>query len=249
MNTFNSNENKGMLWQLLYEQGAFNNINNDYINNIKRDFEKFINNINFKNELGLKDQNKLLLSEMINYLSKYKNNISLNNVVNKPLQEVQLKLDKDLKEKEKEFIQLIKKPSPEEIDFTEKIDEPMNESNVNLLLNKMIAEREIEIENIMPEKKNSTLNEMDSNIQSINNNLSLQKEELQKDLPNKLNKKLTNDFFKNLSNSKSVTFSEINDDEEESINKFELKETNNLKILLNKILDNQEKIMKKLDII
>lgn len=246
MNTFNSNENKGMLWQLLYEQGAFNNIENDYINNIKGDFEKFINNINYKNELGLKDQNKLLLSEMINYLSKYKNNISLNNVVNKPLQEVQVKLDKDLKEKEKEFIQLIKKPSPEEIDFTEKIDQPMNESNVNLLLNKMIAEREIEIENIMPERKNST-NEKDINKESINNNLLLQKEEIQKDTPNKLNQKLTNDFFKNLSNSKSVTFSEIND-EEESINKFELKETNDLKILLNKILDNQEKIIKKLDI-
>ena len=153
MSDFSSNENKGMLWQLLYEQGAFNNISNTYISNIKSDFDKIVNVINTKRELDLTNKNKLLLTEIVKYLEQYKEN---SRHVTRPLEEVQIKMDKDLKEKEKEFIELIKRPSPAEIDFTEKIDEPLKESSINSMLNKMIAEREIEINNIItppPEKK------------------------------------------------------------------------------------------------
>lgn len=117
MSDFSSNENKGMMWQLLYEQGAFNNISNNYINNIKGDFDKIVNVINTKRELDLTNKNKLLLTEIVKYLEQYKEN---SRHVTRPLEEVQIKLDKDLKEKEKEFIELIKRPSPGEIDFTEK---------------------------------------------------------------------------------------------------------------------------------
>ena len=53
MSNFSSNENKGMMWQLLYEQGAFNNISNNYINNIKSDFDKIVNVINTKERIRL----------------------------------------------------------------------------------------------------------------------------------------------------------------------------------------------------
>ncbi len=147
MSDFSSNENKGMMWQLLYEQGAFNNISNTYINNIKGDFDKIVNVISTKTELDLTNKNKLLLTEIVKYLEQYKENSTH---ITRPLEEVQIKMDKELKEKEKEFIELIKRPSPAEIDFTEKIDEPLKETSINSMLNKMIAEREIEINNIIP---------------------------------------------------------------------------------------------------
>ena len=74
MTDFSSNANKGMMWQLLYEQGAFNNISNNYINNIKSDFDKIVNVINTKREFDLTNKNKLLLTEIVKYLEQYKEN-------------------------------------------------------------------------------------------------------------------------------------------------------------------------------
>ena len=265
MSDFSSNENKGMMWQLLYEQGAFNNISNNYINNIKGYFDKIVNVINTKRELDLTNKNKLLLTEIVKYLEQYKEN---SRHVTRPLEEVQIKLDKDLKEKEKEFIELIKRPSPAEIDFTEKIDDPLKESSINSMLNKMIAEREIEISNIIPpppEKKETNNNNDNKDDNNKNNNIKeLDKDkDKDKDKDNinimisdeiKPVKKLTNDFFKNLSksnvtekNNKIVSFNEdFNEDEEYENDRYNSQivyTNNNIMNLLQKLLNNQEVIL------
>ena len=263
MSDFSSNENKGMMWQLLYEQGAFNNISNTYINNIKGDFDKIVNVISTKRELDLTSKNKLLLTEIVKYLEQYKEN---SRHITRPLEEVQIKMDKDLKEKEKEFIELIKRPSPAEIDFTEKIDEPLKESNINSMLNKMIAEREIEISNIIPpppikkdeiEKKeiNNEDNNKINNIKEItgenaNINIMISDEINANNEEIKPVKKLTNDFFKNLSksnvtekNNKIVSFNEDEEYENDRYNSQIVYTNNNIMDLLKKMLNNQEVIL------
>ena len=254
MTDFSSNENKGMMWQLLYEQGAFNNISNTYISNIKGDFDKIVNVINTKRELDLTNKNKLLLTEIVKYLEQYKEN---SRHVTRPLEEVQIKIDKDLKEKEKEFIELIKRPSPTEIDFTEKIDEPLKETSINSMLNKMIAEREIEINNIIPPIPEKKERDNDKNNDKNNDNINIM-------LSDELNtnnkeikpvKKLTNDFFKNLSKSnlnenvsnKVVSFNEDYNEEDEyekdRYNSQIVYTNNNVMDLLKKMLNNQEVIL------
>lgn len=263
MSDFSSNENKGMMWQLLYEQGAFNNISNTYINNIKGDFDKIVNVISTKRELDLTSKNKLLLTEIVKYLEQYKEN---SRHVTRPLEEVQIKLDKDLKEKEKEFIELIKRPSPAEIDFTEKIDEPLKESNINSMLNKMIAEREIEINNIIPpppikkdEIDKKEINNEDNNKindikeitgENANINIMISDEINANNEEIKPVKKLTNDFFKNLSksnvtekNNKIVSFNEDEEYENDRYNSQIVYTNNNIMDLLKKMLNNQEVIL------
>jgi len=263
MSDFSSNENKGMLWQLLYEQGAFNNISNNYINNIKGDFDKIVNVINTKRELDLTNKNKLLLTEIVKYLEQYKEN---SRHVTRPLEEVQIKLDKDLKEKEKEFIELIKRPSPGEIDFTEKIDEPLKESSINSMLNKMIAEREIEINSIIPpppvKKDEIEIKEINNDENDkINDNKEITgaKDNINIMISNEVNinneetkpvKKLTNDFFKNLSktnvkekNNKVVSFNEDEEYENDRYNSQIVYTNNNIMDLLQKVLNNQESIL------
>jgi len=263
MSDFSSNENKGMMWQLLYEQGAFNNISNRYINNIKGDFDKIVNVISTKRELDLTSKNKLLLTEIVKYLEQYKEN---SRHVTRPLEEVQIKMDKDLKEKEKEFIELIKRPSPAEIDFTEKIDEPLKESSINSMLNKMIAEREIEINNIIPsppikkdeiEKKeinnedNNKINDIkETTVEKDNINIMISDEFKKNNKEIKPVKKLTNDFFKNLSksnviekNNKVVSFNEDEEYENDRYNSQIVYTNNNIMDLLKKILNNQEVIL------
>ena len=277
MSDFSSNENKGMMWQLLYEQGAFNNISNNYINNIKGYFDKIVNVINTKRELDLTNKNKLLLTEIVKYLEQYKEN---SRHVTRPLEEVQIKLDKDLKEKEKEFIELIKRPSPGEIDFTEKIDEPLKESSINSMLNKMIAEREIEINNIIPpppEKKETNNNNDNKDDNNKNNNIKEITGEnaniniMISDEINAINanneeikpvKKLTNDFFKNLSKTnvsesninetnKVVSFNEdFNEDDEYEKDRYNSQivySNNNIMGLLQKLLNNDETILRNQD--
>ena len=263
MTDFSSNENKGMMWQLLYEQGAFNNISNTYISNIKGDFDKIVNIINTKRELDLTNKNKLLLTEIVKYLEQYKEN---SRHVTRPLEEVQIKIDKDLKEKEKEFIELIKRPSPTEIDFTEKIDEPLKETSINSMLNKMIAEREIEINNIIPpipEKKERD-NDKNNDKNNDNKEISEDKDNINIMLSDEMNtnnkeikpvKKLTNDFFKNLSksnlnenvNNKVVSFNEDYNEEDEyekdRYNSQIVYTNNNIMDLLKKMLNNQEVIL------
>ena len=263
MTNFSSNENKGMMWQILYEQGAFNNISNNYINNIKSDFDKIVNIINTKRELDLTNKNKLLLTEIVKYLEQYKEN---SRHVTRPLEEVQIKMDKDLKEKEKEFIELIKKPSPAEIDFTEKIDEPLKESSINSMLNKMIAEREIEINNIIPTppikkdeiEKKEINNEDNDKINDIkettgekdNINIMISNENNTNNEEIKPVKKLTNDFFQNLSksnvtekNNKVVSFNEDEEYENDRYNSRIVYTNNNIMNLLKKMLNNQEVIL------
>jgi len=263
MTDFSSNENKGMMWQLLYEQGAFNNISNNYINNIKGYFDKIVNVINTKRELDLTNKNKLLLTEIVKYLEQYKEN---SRHVTRPLEEVQIKLDKDLKEKEKEFIELIKRPSPGEIDFTEKIDEPLKESSINSMLNKMIAEREIEINSIIPpppvKKDEIEIKEINNDENDkINDNKEITgaKDNINIMISNEVNinneetkpvKKLTNDFFKNLSktnvkekNNKVVSFNEDEEYENDRYNSQIVYTNNNIMDLLQKVLNNQESIL------
>ena len=277
MSEFSSNENKGMMWQLLYEQGAFNNISNTYINNIKGDFDQIVNVINTKREFDLTNKNKLLLTEIVKYLEQYKENYKH---VTRPLEEVQIKMDKDLKEKEKEFIELIKRPSPAEIDFTEKIDEPLKESSINSMLNKMIAEREIEINNIIPpppEKKETNNNNDNKDDNNKNNNIKEITGEnaniniMISDEINAINanneeikpvKKLTNDFFKNLSKTnvsesninetnKVVSFNEdFNEDDEYEKDRYNSQivySNNNIMGLLQKLLNNDETILRNQD--
>lgn len=263
MTDFSSNENKGMMWQLLYEQGAFNNISNTYISNIKGDFDKIVNVINTKRELDLTNKNKLLLRELVKYLEQYKENSTH---VTRPLEEVQIKIDKDLKEKEKEFIELIKRPSPTEIDFTEKIDQPLKETSINSMLNKMIAEREIEINNIIPPipEKKETDNDKNNDKNNDNKEISEEKDNINIMLSDELNtnnkeikpvKKLTNDFFKKLSKTnlnenvtnKVVSFNEHYNEEDEyekdRYNSQIVYTNNNIMDLLKKMLNNQEVIL------
>jgi hypothetical protein len=242
-----------MRWQLLYEQGAFNNISNNYINNIKGDFDKIVNVINTKRELDLTNKNKLLLTEIVKYLDQYKEN---SRHVTRPLEEVQIKLDKDLKEKEKEFIELIKRPSPGEIDFTEQIDEPLKESSINSMLNKMIAEREIEISNIIPpppikkdEIDKKEINNEDNNKINDNKEITGAKDNINNE-ETKPVKKLTNDFLQNLSktnvkekNNKVVSFNEDEDYENDRYNSQIVYTNNNIMDLLQKVLNNQEVIL------
>ena len=134
------------------------------------------------------------------------------------------------------------------------------------MLNKMIAEREIEINNIIPpipEKKERD-NDKNNDKNNDNKEISEDKDNINIMLSDEMNtnnkeikpvKKLTNDFFKNLSKSnlnenvsnKVVSFNEDYNEEDEyekdRYNSQIVYTNNNIMDLLKKMLNNQEVIL------
>lgn len=165
---FLSNENKAMVWQLLSENGAFNNIQNNSFNEVRELYEKILTQISNMQNINLTEKNKLTITEMMKQLSKYKNynNIKSFQEIKRPLEEVKIQIDKDYKDKQEEFIKLVKKPTQNEIDFYDKNDIPLNNNDMESKLNNMMKMRQQELNQILPENLNKP-----EKIEKINDNI------------------------------------------------------------------------------
>ena len=139
-NDFVSTKNKAMIWQLLIEANAFVNIPEHYFETIKSMYEKFIDEISQLSNMNLKEKNKLIMSKMFENIKYY-----ANHTIQKPLEEVKIRVEEQFKNKQEEFIKLVNHDKPKDISFNEKVDEPFNNEELNTKLNEMIASRSYDI--------------------------------------------------------------------------------------------------------
>ena len=163
-NIFISEENKGLIWQLLIDANAFINIPENYFDTIKTLYEKIITEISILNNLSIKDKNKLVMSKMFQQI-KYFNTQH----IQKPLEEVKIQVQEQFKNKQEEFIQLVNHNRPKDISFNDMIDKPFENQELNTRLNEMIADRSYDIipknnttNNIINDITNDTTNESKS---------------------------------------------------------------------------------------
>jgi hydrogenase maturation factor HypE len=75
MSKFTSNKNKGLLWNLMYEGGIFNNIAGDKFDKVKEIFENKIYETSKSKNKSLMEMNKIVMTEIINDLKHMNNNI------------------------------------------------------------------------------------------------------------------------------------------------------------------------------
>tara|TARA_B100001093_G_C26825083_1_gene1013632 strand:+ start:1832 stop:2503 length:672 start_codon:yes stop_codon:yes gene_type:complete len=136
-NEFLSIENKRMVWQLLLDNGGFNDIPESNFNNVKNLYERKLIEISNITNNNLIEKNKLIIHEMINNLSYLKKK-----ELPKPLEEVKIQVNKDFENKQEEFFRLVKKPNPEEIKFQEENDEPLDKNIMDKMLSDISKERE-----------------------------------------------------------------------------------------------------------
>ena len=171
--SFTSQKNKGMVWNLLLNNNIFNGMTNDEQPNIMNIFENNFNYFNLIND-NLINKNKMVLKKIIDDINKYKKHKqqieqARNKKKNEEQEEINKKLLKrelseDLSEKasqhEENLRDLISKPIPQEIDFSDNAVE--HEKNVDELLNRAIKERELEIKDL-----SGNLNALTSNTTHI----------------------------------------------------------------------------------
>ena len=173
--SFDTKENKGLVWNIMNETGVFKGISDVYIDQVKRDFENKItlikSNIQQKDTLTL--LNKRVLSEMMTDMAKYRNissslgpaSLALSPppssksvpllVTAKDVSTQRQQQFKDVFEKKKdEFINLLGNKAPSTIDFSDKLDKPIG-SEIEDMLAATIARRNNDL-NIVLDKQDTT---------------------------------------------------------------------------------------------
>ena len=133
---FISIKNKEMIWQLLMEANAFINIPDKYFEKIKSVYEKIIVEIANLSDISLTDRNKMLMSNMLKKIKYF-----TNQHIQKPLQEVKIRVNEEFENKKQEFIQLVNHNKPTDISFSDNIVKPFDSLELNSKLNKLISDR------------------------------------------------------------------------------------------------------------
>lgn len=160
----NSN-NKALLWSLLQGQGSFNNIPEQYISNVKADFEKVIYEHSQTN-MTLIEANKSVISSIHNKLKKYKQQqpeppqqppqqaqlLSSNDSMSGSYTQKQLQNDRaaQLNQKQKameqNFSNTIHAKKPGEINFNDEMDDAPIGDDMEDLLQRTISQREQQLD-------------------------------------------------------------------------------------------------------
>ena len=133
---FISIKNKAMIWQLLMEANAFINIPDKYFEKIKSVYEQIIVEIANLSDISLTDRNKMLMSKMLEKIKYFSNEH-----IQKPLQEVKIRVNEEFENKKQEFIQLVNHNKPTDISFSDNIDKPFDSVELNSKLNELISDR------------------------------------------------------------------------------------------------------------
>ena len=253
-----SKKNKEFLWNILYEKQIFNGIPNDKLDKVKNLFEYTIVNIseNTKNK-EIIEINKEILSTLNTEIQSLKRNLLESKNTKDEFKDEKIEVfDKNLENHKSSLNKLINPDKPKEIDFADETDKPIDNNEMNRILEQMQKDRNIETnnieikisdekiiepDNIMSESKNDEVPKI--KIESIEELLETEVVNLNEPVHKKVDE-LKTEGEKLKSISKLL----------ESEYKEESKLNSNIKLdsinkLLNKLLINQEKIMSKLDLV
>jgi hypothetical protein len=176
MNLLSNNNNKEILWNALYSNQIFSNIPNTMLNDVKTIFENNINQIESKLTIKEIDQqkllelNKIILKNISNDISVLKKSILLQNneeIKKTYINEKQEEFNNKFQETKNEFDNLMNHSKPDEINFKEDLDKPLEDNEMNSILQKLQQQRNAVIFNI-DNSNNSFTNETVSYDLSLN---------------------------------------------------------------------------------
>jgi hypothetical protein len=177
---FTSNQNKGMIWKLLCDNGTFNSIPESKANLVKIDFDRKIAliDLDMKETDQLVTLNKRVIGEMVQSVSKYQN-LATDNIILPTYnaadisQQRQKVFENELKEKQNDFEKFNSKPVPNKIDFADKLDTPLG-SEMDKILAEQIALREKQLNMVLETQDKTVASKWLQNGQSMPTNDNIQ---------------------------------------------------------------------------
>jgi hypothetical protein len=149
---FTSNQNKGLVWKLLADDGVFQGIPETKANAVKEEFDRRIQTIarQMSPADNLVNLDKRVIAEMMQDIGKYKTSEEMTLAYNAAeiAQNRQKVFENELQHKKKEFETMNSKPVPEKIDFSDALDSPIG-SEMDKILAEQIALREKQLNMVL----------------------------------------------------------------------------------------------------
>ena len=169
-NNFLTDSNKETLWDVMYQNGFFNNINKDPTD-IRKYFETQMNTIeNSNSNLSLVEKNKNILLIMKTYLDNNKKTQQQEIITAEQIiKQRQDNFTNNLNRKQQEFDDIIKKPIPKDINFTDENEE--SNENIDNLLEKAIKNRENQLNMVINNNNNNSNKNSNVNLINIGNTI------------------------------------------------------------------------------
>ena len=165
-NMFLMDSNKETLWEIMYQNGFFNNINKEPAD-IKGYFDTVMNTIeNGNKNMSLVEKNKRTLMEVKSYVDNNKKS-QFDEIVTSEqiIKQRQDNFTNNLNDKKREFDDIIKKNIPKDVNFSDENDE--NGESVDKLLEKAIKRRE-ELNIVIPNSNPTSNPTSNPNINLLN---------------------------------------------------------------------------------
>ena len=226
MNDINTVENKMFIWKLLVDNGSFNKLSKEQIQEIYEKYDTIVNNVNNDSKgTNLVEKNKKLIytiNENINTLynshSTSREAITAEEIILKR----QEQFNDNLTSKRQEFNNLMTVNKPDEIDFMDKKEHPI--ADMDSMLSSVISSREQDLKTDytkIDNKKINTFITIGESIDMSNDNVKTITNENRESIVNKLNEleikqdvivKKLNKIYDLLSN-KEPDNEEINEEE------------------------------------
>ena len=150
---FAENSNKSMIWNMLLENGTFNKLTNEQKPQITENFDKIVGEINSTepNET-LVNKNKSLILKITEVANTMYNSSPITKSEAITSSEIiglrREQFSDSLKNKQSEFDTFMKRETPSDIDFSDKLDEPIR--NLDSMMSQAMASREIDINSTFP---------------------------------------------------------------------------------------------------
>lgn len=145
---FAENSNKSMIWNMLLENGTFNKLTNEQKPQITENFDKIVGEINSAepNET-LVNKNKSLILKITEVANTMYNSSPMTKSTPITSSEIinlrQEQFSDSLKNKQTEFDTFMKRETPSDIDFSDKLDKPIG--NLDSMMSHAMASREIDM--------------------------------------------------------------------------------------------------------
>ena len=171
MEAVSSSKNKELLWNILFENNIFSGIPNNRLETVKSIFEKNILRYVNENE-NIVDTNKKILSSVSKEINGFKETLLRgSNVKDDFKNEKVLIFDRNLQERKEYMDKTLNPDKPKAIDFSDKTDEPLDNNEMNNILERMQKERNIEMKTEeVEENKISENNLIETNDIMVGNN-------------------------------------------------------------------------------
>ena len=163
---FIANKNKGLVWDLLYADGAFNSVPDNQVDLIKADFDRKFETIGAQINAtdNLINLDKRVISEMIKDMKKYSGtreavnreagNMNADALVNRDYNTAEISqrrqkvFQEELSNKQKDFDNFNNTLVPDKIDFADALDSPIG-SEMDKILAEQIALREKQLHMVL----------------------------------------------------------------------------------------------------